>query len=477
MSARRPSSTHGRGAPRGRRRGSRGGQGGVALLIAVTTIAIMSIVLLEFSATARTHLTSGLNQRDELRAATLADTALVMTRACLDSKAWGPMATMQAKMDLEQLCGMMLNIFMKQRLDLPIGGLSIEVEGIEGIGLTHGDPTIELQSEQSFIGLAGLHCAPPGGVAGVARGTVNVNCSSRKNTAGILMQEFCAENMAEHFEREQADGHKYTREEVIGNLVDWIDADDNRISYDPVSNTFVEGSGEGEDSYYRDVGDRDGYRSKDAPFDSIEELRLVRGINDALFDHLRDKVSVHASGKYDVNGISGDVLAALMRAESPTFKILEASAGACGRESETVKALDQVLAIYVKMILDARNLRSVSSGLSKPFRGATGVSGFIKIAADPIAQIEGLTQSTFGQIGDFVTREMILQRYGMNEAQYAEVQTHLGRLAAGLKDSLTTDSQLLRLRATGTVGNIQRQIFAVLKRDKGTVRTLYYREE
>jgi hypothetical protein len=89
MMARHPSSRGERGASP-RRHGNRGGQGGVALLIAVTTIAVMSIVLLEFSATARTHLTSGLNQRDELRASTLADTALVMTRACLDSKAGGP---------------------------------------------------------------------------------------------------------------------------------------------------------------------------------------------------------------------------------------------------------------------------------------------------------------------------------------------------------------------------------------------------
>ena len=35
------------------------------------------------------------------------------------------------------------------------------------------------------------------------------------------------------FEIEQEDGEKYSREEIIGNLVDWIDADDHRIVYDP----------------------------------------------------------------------------------------------------------------------------------------------------------------------------------------------------------------------------------------------------
>ena len=455
---------------RQRPRHQRGRQGGVALLISVTTIAIMSIVLLEFSSSARTHLTSGLNQRDELRAATLADTALVMTRACLDSKAWGPMASMQAKMDLEQLCTMMLNIFMKERVDLPMGGLSLEVQGIEGIGMSLGEPSIELRSEQSFIGLAGLHC--PG------RGSVNVNCSSRKNTASILMQEFCTPALAHIFEEEQADGHKYTREELIGNLVDWIDADDNRISYDPISNTFVEGSGEGEDSYYRNVDDRDGYRSKDAPFDSIEELRLIRGVTDELFNHLKDKVSVHASGKYDVNGISEDVLTALMRAESPAFKLLEGAGGSCGRESETVKEREQLLRLYVRMILEARDLRNMQAGLSKAYRGASGVTQFIQMATDPLSVKMQMMESIAGNIGGSqFTIEQLMQTLGINLALYDELKMTFGPLAGGLKDSLTTDSNLLRLRATGAVGNIERQIFAVLKRDGGTVRTLYYREE
>ena len=66
------------------------------------------------------------------------------------------------------------------------------------------------------------------------------------------------------FEIEQEDGEKYSREEIIGNLVDWIDADDNRIVYDPFTNQFTEGT-ENEDGYYRDMPGDQRYRSKDAP--------------------------------------------------------------------------------------------------------------------------------------------------------------------------------------------------------------------
>jgi hypothetical protein len=42
---------------------------------------------------------------------------------------------------------------------------------------------------------------------------------------------------------------------------------------------------------------------------------------------------------------------------------------------------------------------------------------------------------------------------------------------------LDTKSQLYRLQAQATVGNITRRVTAILKRDTGKVRTLYYREE
>ena len=68
-----------RTAIRGRKR-----QAGVALLLVISSVTILALVLLEFSSSARTHLQAGVNMRDEVRAVTMADTALTLTRACLD---------------------------------------------------------------------------------------------------------------------------------------------------------------------------------------------------------------------------------------------------------------------------------------------------------------------------------------------------------------------------------------------------------
>ena len=79
-------------------------QAGVALLMVLTATVILSLVLVEFSGTARTHLQSGINLRDEMRAVTMADTSLALTRACLDPAAWDSLRQMQENLDLEQLC-------------------------------------------------------------------------------------------------------------------------------------------------------------------------------------------------------------------------------------------------------------------------------------------------------------------------------------------------------------------------------------
>ena len=95
-------------------------ESGVALLMVISAVTILSLVLLEFSSSARTHLQAGVNMRDEVRAVTMADTALTLTRACLDPNAWSSLKSFQENMDLEQLCRIMLNLFIKARVDLPI---------------------------------------------------------------------------------------------------------------------------------------------------------------------------------------------------------------------------------------------------------------------------------------------------------------------------------------------------------------------
>jgi hypothetical protein len=459
-------------------------QTGVALLLTITAISVLSLVLVDFSRQANLHLTSGVFVRDEVRTTILADTALDMTRACLDRKAWGPMGAFQSKVNLEKLCNLLLGVFIRGQIDLPIGGLSVPLDGVEGIKLDHGGvEEMKVTPESSYIGLVGLACPPPNlaSVKGQQKARQNMaqgrapvnhdplNCPSRSATVRKLRSLFCDPSVAHVFETEQKDGHRYTRSEVIGNLIDWIDPDDNRVNIDPFTWMIQEGAGEGEDSYYRDQED-DRYRSKDSMFDSIEELRLIRGINDELFLFLKDRVSAHARDTVNMNTASAEVFAALFQAFSPRFQLTESSA--CGEEANTTTIGRDLFKRYARIVIDARTSVQFNKMLSGNFLGQifSNPQQFIRLAQDPLQMI---VSGGLGQMIDPL--QILITRYQMTDIEYQFIQSDVQWNQ--LSQSLGTKDQLFRLSVQGKFGKMTRKINAVLKQDGDVVRTLYYRED
>lgn len=462
-------------------------QSGIALLIAMTAIVVLSIVTVDFSRQSTLHLSGGVFIRDEIRANVLADTALDMTRACLDRKAWGPLGAMQSKVDLERLCNLLLGVFIRGSIDLPVGGLSVPLEGVEGLKINQGDiDSVEVKPESSFIGLVGLACPPPNmGLYAeqkrqaeetpqtrVANATHDpLNCPQRLTTIRKLRSLLCDPKISHIFEHEFPDGQRYTRAEVIGNLVDWVDPDDNRVSIDPYTWRLQEGAGEGEDSYYRDGDDR--YRSKDSMFDSIEELRLVRGISDELYRFLKDRVSVHAEDKVNMNTASAEVIAALLQAHTQRFQVTESYV--CGEESPTADMGRELFMRYAQMIVDARTTLQFNKMMSGNFLGQifSNPNAFIGVARDPLQLLMGSMGSMGGQLMDPL--QLLVSRYQMTDLQYQFIQTDVQWQQ--LTQSLGNRDQLFRLTVRGRLGEMTRQVVAVLKQDGAVVRTLYYREE
>ncbi len=71
---------------------------------------------------------------------------------------------------------------------------------------------------------------------------------------------------------------------VNGALIDWTDNDNNQ-SGNQVSD---------EDRFYAYL--KDSYKVKNAPFDSLEEVQLVHGMDDDLFNMLKDHLSIYTDG-------------------------------------------------------------------------------------------------------------------------------------------------------------------------------------
>lgn len=84
--------------------------------------------------------------------------------------------------------------------------------------------------------------------------------------------------------------------DLIANLADWVDTDD----------VVASGKGSYEDDYYNksDIP----YLSKNAKFDTREEIRLVEGWQDEVYDRFANEVTIYGSGKIDINCADDDGL-------------------------------------------------------------------------------------------------------------------------------------------------------------------------
>jgi type II secretory pathway component PulK len=89
---------------------------------------------------------------------------------------------------------------------------------------------------------------------------------------------------------------------MIANLKDWVDVD-----------TMGSGrSGGQEDNLYNN---RDSpYLAKNAAFDTFDEIRLVEGWQDDVMERFGDQLTIHGTGKININTATDEVLFALIKA-------------------------------------------------------------------------------------------------------------------------------------------------------------------
>ena len=111
-----------------------------------------------------------------------------------------------------------------------------------------------------------------------------------------------------------------TANEIANGIVDWRDSD-----------SFLTHPNYGaEDDYYEDL--KFSYGAKDQPFETFQELLLVRGMTPDIFNRMRDYVTVFGSGAINVNTAPREVLIALGLDESLVRKIIDFRKGADSKE-------------------------------------------------------------------------------------------------------------------------------------------------
>ncbi len=255
-------------------------QRGVALLMVLGFLALLGSVVADFQFSSQVDVQLAINARDELQAEMNALSALRFRALLLKQsrkmqtvvdlllkEAGAP--TMPIGVVLESLpveCGLMSAI--TKKVDKTLDGDNAEEDFFPGECLATSE------SEHSKISI------------NLLRNPIDGHASQVQMTLlGILSDP----RMIKFFQENDRNGqHAESPVALIGHITDWIDSDHTET-----------GSFGDEDRYYQYL--KEPYRAKNAPMDSVEELRMVHGMNDALFELLKDQITVYnADAKIEI---------------------------------------------------------------------------------------------------------------------------------------------------------------------------------
>lgn len=307
---------------------SRRSRGGIALLVVVTTMLILTLLVTELSYGSTVRLMVATHQRDRAQAAWLSRSGVNLYRLLLmasiqiestlnktDVSSFIPGAeagTTLADLGMGTLWQMIptLNTGILRML-FSSGGDATDISDEEAAtfkatGKVSEEVAAEsreggLFSDKNFLDFDGDFSAD---VSNEDR-KLNVNRLASRDlsqplqsdpTALLLYSLMSGTENDEFFRERNLDPW-----DLIANLADWVDTD----------NTGSGARGGYEDNLYNRL--EEPYKAKNAPFDTKEEIRLVDGWQDEVYDRFKDDLTVWGSGKINMSTTAPTLTTAILR--------------------------------------------------------------------------------------------------------------------------------------------------------------------
>jgi general secretion pathway protein K len=231
------------------------------------------------------------------------------------------------------------------------------------------------------------------------------------------------------FDLEDQNHEKVTRNDTIAALRDWVDIDEQQTGFDPTiinGSPFVPGGGDENGNYSRY---RPRYKAKNASMDSLDEMRMVYGVNDNFMNAFGDSFTVYPDINAKVN-VNFD------------------GCGNAGNPADQLRS--DILSV-------ARN----------PF--------------DPNLQNPALLKLIQTQID---LRRHYMTLIGINANDFLAILQTDGiairpeLLASGSTSNfLDSKSTTFRVKSTGYSGRVKRTLTAIVRYDAGMGQILYWHEE
>jgi general secretion pathway protein K len=421
---------------------------GVALVLVLTTIAILTAVGVDFSYSSRVSLKLAENLRDETRAYYLARSAVNLSRLLLHfqkqvDQLGGQLTAgiaaatggQRAALPGQPAPASSLGIRLWEILPIDSNAmgalLSGNIAGVEKAESREPPPPTETLPQPAGDKPA-LH--PFGSFDGSFHARI-VDENSRINVVGLdglgtaplatLIQLRAMMSDPKYdfiFGEEDANRDRVRRDDVILAMKDWVDLDETGSAIDPTNtaNPFVNGFSD-ENSAYDRYQPR--YKAKNAHFDSLEELFMVRGVNDRFMAAFGDRLTIwpDINSKLNINTNEPQQMLTniLIAAQNPNDPVLR----------------------------DPRLLRTILQELQ-----LRKMFSFFGISAQ-----------------DFVS---ILQANGIRLRPEIDP-----RINGNASTFFGSTSDTFRITATGHVGRLEKKVTAVVRYDDALGKLLYWKEE
>lgn len=288
-------------------------QRGAALLVVMVSVAILTALAVQLAYETRVELQIAGNARDQLRAEHLAKSGVALSRLVLslqqqiDASTQPPPGRSTSGKGASQAPALPSIPTLRIWSAVPVSSGLVQA-------LFGGGPGPAAEAEAPRDGAAEpLPAARFGDFEGAFTATIEDEASkvnAQLDALGMawagaqvtaLWHLVCDPRWDLLFDREDANGQRVSRQDLLIHLRDWTDPDEGTsallASFPGAAcmvlapqNPFEAGFGD-EDAPYERGDDR--YRAKNHRFDSLEELHLVAGVSDAFMAAFGDRLTVY----------------------------------------------------------------------------------------------------------------------------------------------------------------------------------------
>jgi general secretion pathway protein K len=293
--------------PRFRRRAERG----IALIMVLGAVSVLTVVLAEFQDEAGAEVAASNADRDSVQAEYLARSAVSLTRLLIATepvvrRTVAPLFQMMRRtppqLPIWEYADRILAAFNDSAATREFASsVGIDLSQAKNLGLEGGRFEVKVVDEDAKI---------------------NANLGASNQIAHIriareLMGLMNGPQYDRLFDRMDPRGQTHERSQICSAIIDWADLDEQR--FDCNVTEVNSGGATSEDSFYANLPKP--YRRKNGPFDSLEELHLVRGVTDDFWatfiepDPTRPEkrtMTVWSQGTVNVNSANVQALVAVI---------------------------------------------------------------------------------------------------------------------------------------------------------------------